>query len=190
MRWGAGELLFLAAIASGCGGSTKRGLDEPSDTSMTSTGTASTGVGGTGMLDAGPDADLDAGFDAPQDVVSDFVDPGCPDAEPPPPELECDPLATPTGCDSGLACYPFIERPGGEGCDFEQFGATCLPPGSVQVGERCGGDFGWCDAGLLCVVGALSGARCLKLCDPYGPNTCSAGLICAPVDVEGYGVCG
>jgi hypothetical protein len=190
MRWGATQLLILMVFLTNCGGDTKRGLqDSPGDAAVPDATT--TAAGGTAAVpDAEPDVELDAGMDAPVDVVSDYVDPGCPDAEPPPPMMECDPLATPSGCEPGLACYPFVRRPDGDGCEFERFGANCLPPGTVQTGERCGNDFGWCDAGLLCVVGALAGARCLKLCDPFLPNSCPGGLVCAAVDIEGYGVCG
>lgn len=188
MRWGAAYYLLLTVFVVGCGGSTRRGVDEDPDAEpVTTTNTSTTGFGGSTTL---PDAEPDAGPDASMDVVSDYVDPGCPDAEPPEPVIECEPLAVPDGCEAGLACYPYIQRPGGDGCGFEQYGARCLEPGPVPLGERCGGSFGWCGAGSLCVVGALPGARCLQLCDPFGPNTCPSGLICAPVDVEGYGVCG
>ena len=185
MRWGARHYLVLTVFIVGCGGTTKRGLDDEVDAD-TVTSTSTTGVGGSGM----PDAEPDAGPDAAMDVVSDYVDPGCPDAAPPEPVIECQPLAVPDGCAPGLSCYPYIQRPDGDGCGFEQYGARCLEPGLVAPGERCGGEFGWCAAGALCVVGSLPGARCLQLCDPFGPNTCPNGLICAPVDVEGYGVCG
>ncbi len=190
MRWGAKQLVFLVTFLGACGGQTRHGGSDDVSTSSDG-GSATTGVGGSQVLpDAEPDADLDAGMDASEDVVSDYMDPGCPDAEAPPPVYECDPLAEDSGCEPGLACYPFIDRPGGGGCDFEQYGAVCVAPGAVHAGERCGQDFGWCAAGLLCVVGALPGARCLELCDPYGPDTCMGGLVCAPVDIEGYGVCG
>ena len=190
MRWGALDFWVLAIVIAGCGGNTRRGFDE---TSASSTSTSGSGGGQTlpdAEPDASSDADLDAGPDAPADVVSDYTDPGCPDAEPPETIHECDPLVSPTGCEAGLACYPFVDRPEGEGCNFEEFGTICLPPGGAKAGDRCGESFDWCGAGLLCVVGALSGSRCLQICDPFGPNTCSAGLVCAPVDVEGYGVCG
>lgn len=185
MRWGVDFFLVFTVLAVGCGGHTRRGGD---DDAGSDGGGGTTSVGGSsGLPDAEPDAEPDA--DASMDVVSDYVDPGCPDAMPPPPDIECDPLGTPTGCDEGLACYPYVDRPDGD-CGFEQFGAHCLEPGSIGPGERCGSEFGWCGAGLLCVVGALPGARCLTLCDPHGPETCTGGLICSPVDIEGYGVCG
>lgn len=197
MRWGALYYVLLTAIVVGsggaivvgCGGTTSRGLDDDPDAGVLTSSTTGTTTGSGGSIGL-PDAEPDAGPDAAMDVVSDYVDPGCPDAEPPAPIIECEPLATPDGCDPGLACYPYIQRPSGDGCGFEQYGARCLEPGPVSVGSRCGGQHGWCGAGMLCVVGALPGARCLQLCDPFGPNMCPSGLICAPVDVEGYGVCG
>lgn len=187
MRWGAPYYLLLTAFVVGCGGTTRRGLDDDPDADAVTSSSTTTGFGGsTGF----PDAEPDAAPDASMDVVSDYVDPGCPDAAPPAPVIECEPLATPDGCDPGLACFPYVQRPSGDGCGFEQYGARCLEPGSVPLGGRCGDSFGWCGARSLCVVGALPGARCLQLCDPFGANTCPAGLICAAVDVEGYGVCG
>ena len=187
MRWGAPNYLLLTVFVVGCGGSTKRGLGDDLDASTVTATSSTTGFGGSGGF---PDAGPDSGPDVEMDVVSDYVDPGCPDAEPPAPIIECEPLATPDGCDPGLACYPFVQRPSGDGCGFEQYGARCLEPGTVPLGERCGDGHGWCGAAALCVVGALPGARCLQLCDPSEPNTCPNGLVCAPVDVEGYGVCG
>jgi len=197
MRWGAFQFLVFTALLVGggsclvgCGGTTRRGFDDSASSTNSTTGAGGSPVLPDAEPDAQPDADLDAGIDAVSDVVSDYVDPGCPDAEPPVAVNECDPLATPTGCDPGLACYPFVERPEGDGCEPEVFGTMCLPPGGGQKGDRCGEEYDWCGAGLLCVVGAISGARCLELCDPFGPDTCPSGLVCAPVDVEGYGVCG
>ena len=191
MRWGALQFLVLAVLLAACGGNTQRGFDNDDTTSNSTTGAGGGSIKPDTGSDAEPDAEPDAGPDVAVDVVSDYVDPGCPDAEPPEGLHECEPLASPTGCEPGLACYPYLDRPEGDGCNFEEFGTVCLPPGGSQAGERCGDDsFDWCGAGLLCVVGALPGARCLELCDPYGPSTCPDGLVCAPVDVEGFGVCG
>lgn len=179
--------LAVVAMCCGCGGKSQRGsdLDDGGPQPFT------TGAGGSGGLpDAGVDALPDGAEDASEDVFSDYVDPGCPDMEPPPPQNDCDPLAPMSVCDPGLACYPWVDRPFGDGCEFEVFGATCLPPGPGVQGARCGDDFDWCAAGHICVVGASAGARCARLCDPTASNSCPNGLLCGLVDVEGYGVCG
>jgi hypothetical protein len=188
MRERAMGWLAVVTLCCGCGGKSRHGstgVDDGGPQPFT------TGAGGTGGLpDAGLDGAADAAEDAPSDVLSDYVDPGCPDAEPPPPQNECDPLAEETGCDAGFACYPGLDRPFGDGCEFEVFGSSCLPPGTATQGERCGNEFEWCAAQHICVVGASVGPRCARLCDPTSLNTCPNGLICGLVDVEGYGVCG
>lgn len=188
MRGCAMGWLAVVTICCGCGGKSRHG---GADVDGGGPRPFTTGAGGTGGIpDAGFDALPDAEQDASRDVLSDYVDPGCPDMEPPPPEYECDPLADVSGCDPGFACYPWLDRPYGDGCDFEVFGSSCLPPGSGTQGQRCGNDYGWCAAQYICVVGASIGARCARLCNPSGPNTCPNGLICGLVDVEGFGVCG
>src|SRR5690606_30167434 len=98
------------------------------------------GLGGSGggPKDAGPDA-KDAGKDAAKDAAGGtggFVDPGCPDAAPPPPVFECDAFAEPSGCAFGEACYPWVDYPSGP-CDFEEFGTICAPAGTGTQGEPC-----------------------------------------------------
>lgn len=187
MRERAMGWLAVAAICCGCGGKSQHG--GPQDD--TGPPPFTTGAGGTGGLpDAGVDALPDASEDAAEDVFSDYEDPGCPDMEPPPPEFECDPLAPTDQCDTGLACYPWVDRPFGDGCGFEVFGSSCLPPGPGTQGDRCGDEFEWCAGGHICVVGGSAGARCAALCDPTGADTCPNGLLCGLVDVEGFGVCG
>lgn len=117
-----------------------------------------------------------------------YVEPECPEEPAPPPELECDPEAPFVGCESGYACYPFLDYPYGTGCDYATSGARCLPAGSAVQGEECGTGV-LCAPGYLCVVGTGSGARCAQLCSPVGEDGCPAGLLCAETDVQGYGVC-
>jgi hypothetical protein len=143
-------------------------------------GTSHFGGGTGGKLDAGKDAQADSGF------PDGFVDPGCPDAEPPPPQFECDPLG-PNTCGSGMGCYPFVQYPSGK-CDFEQYGAICAPAGTGSQGEPCGGGFETCAPGLSCWLTG-QGTECLQLCNTIGNNTCPPGLLCATTDVEGVGAC-
>jgi hypothetical protein len=141
------------------------------------------GTGGSAVKDAGKDADT--GADREPDI---YVDPGCPDAPPPPVVWECDPFAASSGCAFGEACYPFVDEPGGTGCGWDQYGTICALAGVGRQGESCGAANG-CAAGFLCVKGAQPGLSCVKLCDPFGPNTCPQGMICGAVDVEGSGGC-
>jgi len=187
MRAGAMGWLAAVVVGFGCGGKSQHGggVEDSGPPPFT------TGAGGTGgVSDAGLDALPDAAEDAAEDVLSDYVDPGCPEMDPPPPQFECDALAEFNECEDGFACYPWVDRPFGDGCEFEVFGSSCLPAGTGEQGSRCGSAYEWCAAGHICVVGASAGARCARLCDPSSPNTCPNGLVCGLVDVEGFGVCG
>lgn len=120
---------------------------------------------------------------------SSYVEPECPDEEPPPIMQECDPLAPEDECGNGRGCYPYIQYPAGERCGFAQFGARCVFASSGAQGDTCGGTTQrYCEPGFLCVVGAGGGARCARICSP-GITDCSDGLICTETDVKGFGVC-
>ena len=115
-----------------------------------------------------------------------YVDPGCPDAGPPPPPLnQCDPFGSPTGCDLGEGCYPYVQYPSGK-CDKEQYGTYCAPAGSGKQGDPCGGEL--CAANHVCVITGV-GTQCVQLCPLVGADNCPSGLFCVPIDVEGYGGC-
>ncbi len=182
-----GSFLLVALLIAGCGGSVTG--------ATTSTGGSggSAGGGGTGgtviHVDAGPDAQPDSGFDsgpdAPWDVVSDYVDPPCPDATPPPITEECDLFANPTTCPSGEACYPYVQHPSGP-CQPEQYGTMCAPEGHGTQGTPCGG--GDCAGGFVCVITG-AGDQCVQLCHLKGPSGCPSGLVCVPIDSDGYGGC-
>lgn len=182
-----GLLLVLALSAAGCGGTVEGGTP-PAGGSGGVAGTA--GSGGVGGLDAGPDATggsdagYDAAYDAPADVVSDYVDPGCPDAAPPPITQECDLFKKPTTCLNGEACYPFVQYPSGP-CQQEQYGTLCEPVGTGHQGDPCGG--GDCAGGFVCVLTG-AGNQCVQLCH-LNKNDCPSGLVCVPIDSDGYGGC-
>ncbi len=115
-----------------------------------------------------------------------YIDPGCPDAGPPPPPLnECDPFASPTGCAAGEGCYPYVQYPSGK-CDKEQFGTFCAPGGTGKQGDPCGGSL--CASNFVCVITGV-GTQCVQLCPLVGDDKCPPGLFCVPIDVEGYGGC-
>jgi hypothetical protein len=141
---------------------------------------ASGGTGGSGGSGGSP---VDSGADAEPD---NYVDPGCPDAEPPPVMRECEPFQTPTGCFSGEGCYPFVQYPT-EPCGQEQYGTYCAWAGSATQGEPCGGAT-QCAANHVCVITG-QGTQCVQLCPLVGDDGCPPGLFCVPVDVEGIGGC-
>ena len=114
-----------------------------------------------------------------------FIDPGCPDAAAPPPDLECDPFKKPTGCPPNEACYPFVQYPAGK-CAKEIHGTRCSPAGTGTQGDPCGGSL--CAANHVCVITGR-GTQCVQLCPLKGADGCPKGLFCVPIDVEGFGGC-
>jgi len=166
--------------AAGCGGSVAV-QDHGGGTG------GSAGLGGTGGAgrDSGrPDA-RDSGPDV-RDATSDYKeDLNCPPQPDAPPLLECDPFAPATGCPPGAACYPFVNYPTGP-CDREEYGTECAAEGAGRQGDVC--DVGRCAAGFICVVTG-QGDQCIQLCRLDAPRSCPAGLVCQPVDVEGFGGC-
>lgn len=196
MRFGLGGYRGLAtvvlglALSAACGGSV---ADDTSTGGVGGAGTGATGgsvhtggtggiivTGGTGGKDAGPDAKPDAKTGG----TGGYIDPGCPDAEPPPPVKDCDPFG-PNTCSAGNACYPFVQYPSGP-CEQEIFGAICAPVGPGKQGDPCGSTN--CSAGFVCVVTG-QGTECVQLCDLFGAAKCPPGLFCVPIDVEGIGGC-
>jgi hypothetical protein len=147
--------------------------------------TASGGGGaGHGMGAAGT-----GGFGAsyPADASIDYQDPGCPDAGPPLMQLDCDPYHQSNGdCPPGEGCYIFADPPQTV-CGQETYGATCAPQGTGKQGASCDQGAG-CAAGFACVVTG-SGTQCVLLCQLQGGTGCPNGLVCQPIDVQGFGGC-
>jgi hypothetical protein len=146
------------------------------------------GVGGDARADAKPDGKphFDGG-DAGPDVLPDYVDPGCPDAGPPITDYQCDPYSQGNGnCLPGEGCFIFVQYPS-EPCAQEIYGALCAPSGPGSQGDACGGATD-CGGGFVCVVSG-SGNQCVKLCKLTGEDGCPTGLVCEPIDVEGFGGC-
>jgi hypothetical protein len=144
-------------------------------------GRGGTGGGGTAGRDAGPDAD--AGEEDP------YVDPGCPNTPAPEGVRECDIFATPSGCPEGTGCYPDLVHPFGSGCDQQTLNLLCRVAGTGIQGDLCGGGTDGCAPGFTCIVGAESGKRCLRICNPAMGLFCEPGAICGDTDARGIGVC-
>jgi hypothetical protein len=189
MRW-IGLVFGLLAAVYACGGSVQSDPGGP-DGGVAGFGAApesggTSGFGG-GLGGRGGSSGRDAGAGGGPGGAGGtggYIDPGCPDAAPPPPVYECDPYAELSGCPIGEACYPWVYYPSGP-CDFEQTGTTCYQEGWGKQGDPCSGS---CSARHICVITG-HGTQCAELCKLDGPKSCPPGLLCLPVDVQGFGVC-
>ena len=161
----------LAAIGGGCG----------------SVVTVASGGSGTGAHGTGHLPDGGTGGTPFFDAQPDYVDPGCPDAGPPLMDFTCDPYHQHNGdCPGNEGCYIFSTPPQTL-CGQETYGAICAPQGAGMQGAPCGGAQ-QCAAGFTCVVSG-SGDQCILLCALMGTTGCPDGLVCEPIDVQGFGGC-
>lgn len=144
---------------------------------------AGAGAGSTTGTTTGP------GQDGGQDALQEFEDPGCPDSGPAPVAFDCDPYNQLNGdCPPGDGCYIFVQYPEpGEICGQEIYGSLCAPSGPGGQGAACNGGFE-CQGGFVCVVTG-AGNQCVQLCPLVGDDGCPPGLVCEPIDVEGFGGC-
>lgn len=178
---------FLTASLAGALGSIAAltGCPNTIDTTLNNGGG---GMGG-GVITVGPTTTSSSGGkDSGKDVEPDYVDPGCPDAGPPPVILECDPFNQNNGqCPPGEGCYIFVQYPDPDvPCSQEVYGATCQAAGQGVQGDSCSNG---CAPGFVCVVSPL-GVLCVQLCDlTKVDDGCPPGLICQPIDVQGFGGC-
>lgn len=140
------------------------------------------------VADAGVPADAGVGSRSlPPKKPNLFDDPGCPPAQKRPDINSCDPFTTPSGCGEGLACFPFVSYPTGP-CEVERFGTVCAEAGAGVQGDSC--DTARCAPGHICVSSAR-GTRCVRLCAFASGEalSCPGGLLCLPIDIEGFGGC-
>lgn len=116
-----------------------------------------------------------------------FEDPGCPPVSTLPDIEDCDPLAVPSGCPLGESCFPFVSYPTGP-CEVERFGTVCGLAGTGTQGDSCISEA--CAGDHIC-VSTGRGTQCVRLCGfaSGAPNVCSPGLLCLPIDIEGFGGC-
>lgn len=132
-------------------------------------------------------ASTGARIDGGQDAFPDYTDPGCPNKPPPIYDLQCDPYQQGNGdCFFDEGCYIYVEYPP-DPCGQEVYGAVCVPAGTGQQGDPCGGPQS-CGPGLACVITG-SGTQCVTLCPLEGADNCPQGMVCEPIDVEGFGGC-
>jgi hypothetical protein len=116
-----------------------------------------------------------------------YEDPGCPDAGAKPMMFTCDAYHQGNGdCPPGDGCYIYVVYPM-DPCAQETYGSMCAKQGPGKQGSGCGGAQD-CSGGFTCVVTG-SGNQCAALCPLVGPNACTGGTVCEPIDVEGFGGC-
>jgi hypothetical protein len=160
-------------IAAGCGDTVVVGADPDGGDG---------GEGGTSWIDGGGGKP-----DAGKDALEEYIDPGCPNKPPPIYDFQCDPYDQLSGgCAPGEGCYIYVEYPP-EPCGQEIYGSVCAPSGFGQQGDPCFGGLD-CAGGFVCVVTG-SGNQCVQLCPLVGADNCPPGLVCEPIDVEGFGGC-
>jgi hypothetical protein len=125
--------------------------------------------------------------DQPPPEPQPFEDPGCPPVAASPVDKQCDPLAAGSGCPAGTSCFPFVRYPSGP-CEVEQYGTTCLPSGPGTQGASC--ERTACAAEHIC-ISTGRGTQCARICSfaEGAQNVCAPGLLCLPIDIEGFGGC-
>jgi hypothetical protein len=184
-------VLMAVGVASGCSGRSSTVLVPPEQSGTG--GTGGSGVGGSGQAgrggSGGASAGRGGGAGAGAGQEEPYVDPGCPGTPAPEGVKDCDIFSTPSGCPSGTGCYPDLVHPFGDGCDQQTLNLVCRVAGTGVEGDRCGAGTGGCAPGFTCIVGAESGKRCLRICNPGMGLYCEPGAICGDTDARGIGVC-
>jgi hypothetical protein len=180
-----GSVLTAWILTAACGGTTDYDPSGGSSGGASPKGTGGLGTGGGVPFDGSVPLDVP---DSATDVHSDYEAPVCPDASPPPVTQECDLFGGADDCPPGLGCFPFVEYPApGDDCAQERYGTECLVVGEGLQGDPC--EAGDCAARHLCVLTG-DGTICVELCSTFGADTCPAGLLCEPIDVQpGVGGC-
>jgi hypothetical protein len=170
------SLVALAAALASAGGCA------PSIDSTTSAGTGG-GPPSKFATSTGAAAEPDASADA----FEDYHDPGCPDAGPPLTDFQCDAYASDSSaCGPGFGCYIAVDYPMTP-CGQETYVTFCARAGHGRQGASCVSAQD-CAGGFVCVVTG-SGNQCVRLCPLTGADGCTDGLVCDPIDVQGFGGC-
>jgi hypothetical protein len=100
--------------------------------------------------------------------------------------MECDPFAGYTGCGAGERCTPFVQYAATE-CQREVFGTMCVVAGTGVQGDDCTRTT--CAEHHVCVTTG-QGNQCVRLCTLTGGlDDCPPGLLCQPLDVDGFYIC-
>jgi hypothetical protein len=179
----AGVPFVAALVASACGGSVGA-TDTSSIGPEDPTGTGGQG-GGTSLPDGGftPSNGGAGGFE-PGLTDARYDDPGCKPTKKVEGQHECD-TETQSGCQFGDRCVPYVSY--GTKCEAEEVGTRCEIAGFARQGDDCSSET--CAAGFVCVTGG-AGFQCAELCTLKGSvDSCPPGLLCSPLDVDGFSVC-
>lgn len=175
--------MLLGLCLTGCGGEAQVDLGRRDDVLPSPGGTASyAGSGGGGS--GGQTSQMPP---VEPSEPPPFEEPGCPPTTSPPPVRECDPLEQVSGCPDGQSCFPFVDYPSGP-CEVERFGTFCALSGSGTQGDSCAAEP--CAAEHIC-VSTGRGTQCARLCalSDDSRDVCAPGLLCLPIDIEGFGGC-
>jgi len=175
--------MLLGLCLTGCGGEAQVELGRRDDVLPSPGGTASyAGSGGGGS--GGQTSQMPP---VEPSEPPPFEEPGCPPITSPPPVRECDPLEQVSGCPDGQSCFPFVDYPSGP-CEVERFGTFCALSGSGTQGDSCAAEP--CAAEHIC-VSTGRGTQCARLCalSDDSRDVCAPGLLCLPIDIEGFGGC-
>ena len=180
---------ILAVLVTGGGAVACGGAVDGGPTAASGAGAGTSAGGSTSALPDGgtaaggqPAGGADSGSpDVP------YRDPSCPPAGKVQGPHVCDVGQSLAGCGPGERCVPFVTY--GDKCKTETIGTECAPLGTAVQGEDCSVDAA-CADGFVC-VSAGNGFECAQLCTEVGgKSNCPPGLLCAPLDVDGYSVCG
>jgi hypothetical protein len=172
---------LIAALAVGCGGQADLPLSRRDNEQPPPVVPLRPEI----LPDTGTDPERPPLDDGPDPIP--FEEPGCPPRDEEPIMMDCDPFAATAQCEEGMSCFPFVSYPSGP-CEVERFGAMCLPAGSGTQGDSCSRER--CAADHIC-VSTGRGTQCALLCalTSGSANVCAPGLLCMPIDIEGFGGC-
>jgi len=177
-------VLLAVALAAACGGTVDNGttaVSRPEDPPIATGGAPTVSDGGSGGVVQGSGGAQSTDPDLPD---ARYVDPGCKPTDKIEGVRECD-AKLQTGCTFGERCVPYVTY--GERCSAEIVGTRCEIAGTATQGQDCGSDL--CAAGYVCVT-CGAGFVCAQLCTTNGPeDDCPRGLLCSPLDVDGFSVC-
>ena len=186
LRWPLVRVSVALVGAVACGGNVQNGdavTGGGNGATGSSTGGGATSTDGGVLGQGGASSTTDGGL---SDVR--YVDPGCPPAMKIQGTHACDPFdpSPDMQCGAGYRCIPYVRY--ADKCHTEEIGTECQPSGTGVQGDDC--SVADCAAGFVCVT-AGTGFQCASLCRllPNG-DTCTSGLLCTPLDVDGFFVCG
>lgn len=185
VQWVLASSVSAALVAIACGGN----ADKTGSTSAGPDPVPSGGAGGTGggsREDGGGSPPGSGGIGGSGSGLPDarYEDPGCKPEKKIQGPRECDTVSQ-TGCSEGERCVPHVTY--GANCESEEISTRCDIAGEGTQGDDC--TFELCAGGFVCVTGG-AGFVCARLCTmSIAGEECPPGLLCSPLDVDGFAVC-